>query len=372
VQLNAVCFFQSGMLPIETQSIEPTVLFFREFNYMTSLGIYTLANDVVYDQLIALINSIEVNVSPDIQICIIPYDDRIDRVAKEINLRPNVTLFDNYKSLQRWDDFAKKVWTAHPRNNEPKLSRPKWYKSKLQRKFVSFDGTFDRFVFYDADSLAMKSLDKIFTKLNEYDFIFDDWEHRKPDSVAALNISVIETSGIYRQEQIRSKLHCGSFFASKKGIFAPEELANLEQLLIERREVNWINGHGWWDDVYLFNYMTLRCDRPLFNYTLSDNSQERTGNCADADPFVNIDNILYNEQGLKPIHRLHYMNYSSADFARLCRGEDVDIRYKDIFLQYRFLKQPEQQPKQLKQPNLFAKTNRNFHKAIDKLKRVIA
>ncbi len=339
---------------------------------MTSLGIYTLANDVVYDQLIALVNSIEVNISPEIPICIIPYDDRLDRVSKEINLRPNLTLFDDCESLQRWDNLADKIWTAHSRNSEPKTLRPRWYKGKLQRKFASFDGGFDRFVFYDADSLAMKSLDKVFAKLDDYDFIFDDWEHRKSNAVAALNISFIENSKQYLQEQIRAKLHCGSFFASKKGFFASEELANLERLLINQREVDWINGHGWWDDVYLFNYMTLRCDRPLFNYTLSSNPQERTGNCADADPFIDIDNVLYNEQGLKPIHRLHYMNYSSADFARLCRGEDVDIRYKDIFLYYRFLKNPDQKPKQLKNPNWLAKTNRNFQKAIDKLKRVIA
>jgi hypothetical protein len=338
---------------------------------MASLGIYTLANDVVYDQLIALVNSIEVNVSPEIPICIIPYDDRFDRVSQEISLRPNLTLFDDCESLQRWDNFADKIWTAHSRNNEPKTLRPRWYKGKLQRKFASFDGAFDRFVFYDADSLAMKSLDRVFALLDDYDFIFDDWEHRKSNSVAALNISVIESLKQVRQEQIRSKLHCGSFFASKKGFFASQELANLEQLLINQKEVDWINGHGWWDDVYLFNYMTLRCDRPLFNYTLSSNPQERTGNCADADPFINIDNVLYNEQGLKPIHRLHYMNYSSADFARLCRGEDVDIRYKDIFLHYRFLKNPDQKPKQLKNPSLFAKTNRNFQKAIGKLKRVI-
>jgi hypothetical protein len=35
-------------------------------------GIYTLANDVVYDQLVALLNSIEANVSPNIPVCIIP------------------------------------------------------------------------------------------------------------------------------------------------------------------------------------------------------------------------------------------------------------------------------------------------------------
>jgi hypothetical protein len=77
---------------------------------------------------------------------------------------------------------------------------------------------------------------------------------------------------------------------------------------------------------------------------------------------VNINNVLYNEDGLKPIHRLHYMNYPAIDFARLCKGEDVDIRYKDEFLYYRFLKQPEQRPKQIKPPSIAVKSNRLIKK----------
>ncbi len=63
---------------------------------MTPQGIYTLANDVVYDQFIALLNSIERNVSPDIPICVIPYDDRLEKVKREIDSRSNVTLFGNF------------------------------------------------------------------------------------------------------------------------------------------------------------------------------------------------------------------------------------------------------------------------------------
>lgn len=339
---------------------------------MASQGIYTLANDVVYDQLVALLNSIEANVNPDIPVCVIPYDERIDRVKQELHSRPNVTLFENWDSIGRWEEFAHQVWAAHPRTSQTRLSRPKWYQGHLQRKFAAFDGLFDKFVFYDADSLAMKPLNDVFEKLDNYDFVFDDWEHVKPEPVAALNISVIESSGLYKEADIRPKIHCGSFFGSKRGFFDATELSRLKEQLIEKREVEWINGHGWWDDVFLFNYLTLRCDRPLFNFTLSPNGQDRTGNCADADPFVNVDNVLYNEQGLKPIHRLHYMNYSSRDFARLCKGEDVDIRYKDVFLYYRFLKQPELKPKELKPPSLFVKSNRNLQTVIQKIKRTIS
>ncbi|WP_193198455.1 Npun_R2821/Npun_R2822 family protein [Nostoc sp. MG11] len=338
---------------------------------MESFGIYTLANDVVYDQLVALLNSIEINVSADIPVCIIPYDERLDRVKQEINSRKNVILFEDWDVIQRWEEFAHQVWAAHPRERETKTSRPSWYKSHLQRKFVAFEGVFEQFVFYDGDSLAMKPPTDVIEKLNKYDFVFDDWEHLKNRTVAALDISVIEKTGLYTEADIRPKLHCSSFFGSKRGLFTADEIEVMKQQLIDKREIEWINGHGWWDDAFLFNYMTLRCDRPLFNFTLSPDGQDRTGNCANADPFVNINHVLYNQDGLKPIHRIHYMSYSSSDFARLSQGEDVNILYRDEFLYYRFLKQPEQRPQKLKPPSMASKTNRFIKKTIKKIQRTI-
>lgn len=339
---------------------------------MESFGIYTLANDVVYDQLVALLNSIEVNVSPDIPICIIPYDERLDRVKQEISSRKNVMLYENWEALQRWEDFAHQVWAAHPRKKKLQPSRSSWYKGHLQRRFVTLEGVFDKFLFYDGDSLAMKPVTDVIEKLETYDFVFDDWEHIKPKPVAALDIELIEKTGLYQEADIRPKLHCASFFASKRGLFTAQEIDVMRQQLINQGEIEWVNEYGWWDDAFLFNYMTLRCNRPLFNFTLSPNGQERTGNCADADPFVNINNVLYNQDGLKPIHRIHYMNYSSRDFANLCKGEDVKIRYQDEFLYYRFLKQPELRPKQLKLPNIITKTNRILDKVANKIKKSIS
>jgi hypothetical protein len=336
---------------------------------MPSQGIYTLANDVVFDQLVALLNSIEVNVSSDLPICVIPFDNRLERVKQEINSRKNVTLFDNWNAIERWENFIQDVWEAHPDAKKKSLSRPPWGKGH-HRKFVAFDGPFEKFVYYDADSLAMKPLTAMFEKLDTYDFVFDDWEHRKPEPKAALDIPLIVKTGIYQEENVRPKLHCSSFFCSKLGIFNQQELSTLKELLIDKEEIAWVKR--WWDDAFLFCYLTLRCDRPIYNFTLSPDGKDRTGNCADKDPFVTIDNVLYNEQGLKPIHRIHYMNYSSRDFACLCQGEDADIRYKDIFLYYRFLKQPELRPQTLTPPNSLTKVNRLLQKAAQKISRTFA
>jgi hypothetical protein len=308
---------------------------------MKSFGIYTLANDVVFDQLVALLNSIEANVSPDISVCVIPFDDRLDQVRAEIDARHNVTLFDNWATIEKWESFVRDVWAVHPTAKKNPLKRPHWGLGH-HRKYVAFDGLFDSFLFYDADSLAMMPVTKVLARLEDYDFVFDDWEHTKPRGSAALDIDLIEKTGTYSEAEIRPKLHCSSFFASKRGIFDTEELAWLKKLLIEDEEVSWISR--WWDDAFWFTYMTLRSERPLFNFTLSPDGRDRTGNCANADAFVNQNQVLYNQHGLKPIHRIHYMSYSSKDFAQLAQGTDVDIPHKDVFLHYRYLKQPDQKP----------------------------
>ena len=44
-------------------------------------GIYTLANDYVYHQLVALLNSIEANAGQDVPVCVIAYNDQVEKVG---------------------------------------------------------------------------------------------------------------------------------------------------------------------------------------------------------------------------------------------------------------------------------------------------
>ncbi|MDY6896673.1 MAG: hypothetical protein SWZ49_01145 [Cyanobacteriota bacterium] len=334
---------------------------------METFGIYTLANDIVFDQLVALLNSIEANIGCDIPVCIIPFDNRLSRVKQEISLRPNVSLFEDASSIDRWENFALRFANAHPEAIKTQQSHPRWYAGKLHRKFVAFDGPFEQFVFFDADSLAMKPIQDVQEKLQTYDFVFDDWEHTKSQANAALNIPLIEATGIFTKAEVQSKLHCSSFFGSKRGLFNPQQLDMLLKRITEEGEAAWVNGQAWWDDAFLFNYMTLRSECSQFNFTLSPNGQDRCGNCANADPFVAIDNVLFNQEGLKPIHRIHYMGYPSIDFTRLSKGEDVDIRFKDIFLHYRFLKQPLMKPLLLKPPSFQSRVSRLMKRLTSKV-----
>jgi hypothetical protein len=332
---------------------------------MQPFGIYTLANDAVLDQLIALLNSIEANVG-DIPVCIIPYDDRLTQVEQAIAQRPQVSLFTDAEAIQRWETFAQEIWAAHPQGSRKSSASLVKVRRHAQRRYAAFDGEFEKFVVYDADCLAMKPLDEVFAKLEQYDFVFDDWEHAKPERAAALKFAPIQEALKLTPEEIRSQIHCSSFFGSKRGLFDRQTLAALQQKLVDQQEAAWINGVA---EAFLFSYLTLRGEFSLFNFTLSPDPQNRTGNCADADPFIEKDQILYNADGMKPIHRIHYMNYGAEKFARLAQGEDVGIRYQDIFLRYRFLRNLDQKPEVLKSPDLLTQIRRSsqaFAKRINK------
>ncbi|MEL6158434.1 MAG: Npun_R2821/Npun_R2822 family protein [Cyanobacteria bacterium J06623_5] len=339
---------------------------------MRRRGIYTLANDAVFDQLVALVNSIEENISFDIPICIIPYNQQIERVSAFISQRPNCSLFENERSLIAWDTFINAVWPAHPRSAQPKYTHPNWYKGFVHRKFAAFDGPFDQFIFFDADSLAMKSCDDVWERLEEVDLVFDDWEHAKRGEQTEVHLNNIQRSTRLELDEIYPQIHCDSFFGSHKGLISAASLPLLLRLFVEEGYIHWVRDRSWWSTSALFSCITLLSKCSLFNFTRSSNWLERTGNCADADPFVKFNHVLYNADGGKPIRRIHYMNYASADFARLCRGESVDIRYRDIFLHYRFLSQPEQQPKEFFSPDSLLQLTRRLQKlgsSVQKLNR---
>ncbi|MBD0395737.1 MAG: sugar transferase, partial [Microcoleus sp. C1-bin4] len=105
-------------------------------------GICTLANDTVYDQLIALLNSIEVILGSNTPVCIYPFDDQIQQIQAEIVNRPNIFIYEDSASIQRWDKFMQ---AAAPE----RLNREKFRLYGAHRRFCAFDGPFEKFIYMD-------------------------------------------------------------------------------------------------------------------------------------------------------------------------------------------------------------------------------
>ncbi|NMG59461.1 methionine synthase [Geitlerinema sp. P-1104] len=325
-------------------------------------GLYILANDNLYDQLIALINSIYENYDKNIQICIIPYDDKIKKIKTLTS--DKVFFFDNPEFIDVLSNFALDIWSS-PRFSG-KTKRAWFHCSNTIRKLCAFEGIFDEFIYIDCDSLVMSSLSDCFEKLRQYDCIFNDWEHNKQECFLATDLIAKKYS--CDAMKVRQFCHASDFFASRKGSITREILQETKFKLLEDEEIYFLRDKGWWDEVYLFSYLTFYLDWKIFNYTMSSNPRERTGNIAGVDPFIEKDWVLYNAQGCKPIHRIHYMGYKSRNFHYLCQGEDVDIPHRDVFLHYRFLDEPEKAPKSLKKVNSGTQFVRQCGQGVKKLK----
>ncbi|MEH2248592.1 Npun_R2821/Npun_R2822 family protein [Nostoc sp.] len=303
-------------------------------------GIYILANDVVYDQLVALLNSIETNAGRQIPVCVIPYNERLDKVKAEVAARDNVTLFEDSASIARWENFGTRIWKAHPRALKlwQEYGLPENYRIERHRKLCCLDGPFNKFIFFDGDTLLMKPLDDVYQKLDEYDWVTNDFQY-KSDLDYIFNWTEDKLEKVFSLENISKHIFCSGWFASKKGVFDDAMLANL----LENLEAGEADALAWADsDQTVLNYLVLRSRISYYNYAKHGSA---TGNHWTS-KFDVIDNILY-DQG-QPLTYIHYMSVSSSDFMRLCAGEDVNIPYRDVFLHYRYLKSPEKRPKSFK------------------------
>ena len=305
-------------------------------------GIYTLANDVVYDQLVALLNSIEVNAGRQITVCVIPYDQRLEKVRAEVACRDYVTMFEESDCLAYWDDFATQVWKNYPRAQTTwrKRGLSELYRLPMHRKLCGLDGAFDKFIYFDADTLLMGPIDYIYEKLDSFDWVVHDFQY-KSELKYIFDGPQELLQQVFSDENLQNKVFCAGWFATKKHIFSREMLASLlEKLKAGEAEVMALGG----PDQSLFNYMVLQSGISYYNFAYHDPDQV-TGTHWRSQ-FDLVDNVLYDKQ--RRLTYLHYMSIGASKFTRLCSGEDMDIPYRDVFLHYRYLNSPEERPKSFK------------------------
>ncbi len=302
-------------------------------------GICTLANDRVYDQLVALLNSIEVNGGKALPVCVYPYDDNTERIKAEIAQRPNVELFDDREVIERWDNFAKSAWEPHPTAKERwlKAGSRGYHRFGTHRRYCAFDGPFDRFIYMDGDTLLMSPLDRVFAQLDNYDCVVYDFQHK--DITHVYEVTSPKLLEIFPQERLNQEIFCSGFYGSKKGLFDGERRNWLiEQLRAGEAEILYPMA----PDQTIVNYMMMRSNFSIYNLALQLPKEERTGCCVTSPHFQALDNILYDKG--KRLTYLHYIGLSSSLFTRLCSGENLDFPYRDIFLHYRYLYEPSQRP----------------------------
>lgn len=313
-------------------------------------GIYTLANDVVYDQLVALLNSIEVNAGKNIPICVIPYNDNLEKVRAELESRDNVTLLEDPALFAPWEDFSHQVWQAHPTafNTWQERGVNGVYRLSMHRRYFAFDqkSNFDKFIYFDADVLVLNSLDFIFEQLEEHDFVSYDFQYK--DLSHVYNPESSKLTEVFEQSRLESEIFCAGCYGAKRGLFPPEQRDLLVSYLKEgESEILYMPA----PDQSVLNYMVMRSGIPTYNFALNLPEDKRTGNSVTSPHFERRGDVLYDKE--TQLTYLHYIGLKSSLFRKVCEGENIDFPYRDLFLHYRYLHEPEKRPQFTKKPKAY-------------------
>jgi hypothetical protein len=302
-------------------------------------GICTLGNDRVYDQLVALINSIEAFTGFQTPICIYPYDDRLERLRQFVAERPQVQLWENQTSIQRWDSFVKQIWATHPtaRQQWQALGSTGIHRMGTHRRYCAFDGPFNRFLYMDADTLLLNSPNLIFKTLESHDWVTYDFQYKDLSHVYNLKVPQLKT--LFSPEQLHQQTFCSGFYGSHQGMFTPDSGQNFVDRL-QKGEAEVLYPMA--PDQTILNYLVMAKGIKSCNLALSLPVDQRTGNSVTSYHFKVRDHRVYDRD--IPLLYLHYIGVASHLFTRLCQGENVDFPYRNVFLYYRYLHDPASHP----------------------------
>ncbi|MEM9450797.1 MAG: Npun_R2821/Npun_R2822 family protein [Cyanobacteria bacterium P01_E01_bin.6] len=327
-------------------------------------GICTLANDRVYDQVVALLNSIETN-APGTPVCIYPYNDQIERISAEANRRDTVQIYSDQDSITQWDTFVRKAWDSHPtaRDTWRKAGSEGYHRVGTHRRFCAFDGPFDQFLYMDADTLLLDSPHKIWECLANTDFVVYDFQFKQPKHVYDLSSSSLKQK--LPEGYLATGIFCSGFYASHKGLFSPEKRNDILQAL-QSGDAEVLYPMA--PDQTLLNYMVMRCGLSFDNLSRSLPKSDITGNSVTSTHFEASHHALY-DKGVRLLY-VHYIGLSSQIFARVDAGDNIDFPYRDIFLHYRYLHEPNTQPNLLGKPTPYNQPANFMTRVLSKLSRL--
>lgn len=181
-----------------------------------SIGVYFSANDVVYDWAVAFLNSFR-TFNPDLRLILIPFNEKCDRL---------IQLKDTYNFEVYIDSsFAplEAIGEAFELGHTP--TGKYWF-----RRYASFWGPLDLFMYLDARQLVLADLKPIILTLEKYDFDFLYYD-------CAIN-QVYETGELRRNllKKGRARGFLSGLWISKKGLFSLEEFEKLAEEALKVRE----------------------------------------------------------------------------------------------------------------------------------------
>ena len=199
-------------------------------NSQAATGIYCLGNDKVLDWLIAFLESLR-TYEPDCRLIIIPFDNNVDKLS-QLSHRYDFEFLQD-KTLEELDAIGA---TIHP---------GKYSDSHMFRKFASFWGPLDHFLFLDSDIAVLGKLDELFKAyfISKCDFMHYD-----------TSVQYVYKTGVFREQMIReysSKGFNSGCFLSSKGVLNIDDVRKAAEEALSIKEHFAIGG-----------------EQPFFNYCI--------------------------------------------------------------------------------------------------------
>lgn len=247
-------------------------------------GVYFLANDKVFDLVLAFLNSFRCT-NPDTALCLIPYASDCENI-RTLSLAYNFTEFSDQEFLNYCDDIS---LLFHSRT------------SGNYRKLSCWQGEFEEFVYVDIDTLVLKSLDFTFRRFQHYDFVTA--YGNMPSIVKWVWKDSIYESGMLSEEQINYGANMGFFFSRKSALCRYD----VDTRLMEAKSLK--------------PHMELSCmDQPFLNFMMVSSGKMYTS------LYSLLDNPLYPENYIE-----FWAGNNKKDLLTGFRTK-LDAKQREIFL----------------------------------------
>jgi hypothetical protein len=283
----------------------------RQREVIVRRGVYFLANDRVFEQAAAFLNSFRA-ANPDLPLCLIPFADDVERVAGLAGSH-DFTVWRDDRLLRRCDAIGRRF-------HDGGLG--------MYRKLAAWHGDFDEFVYIDCDTVVLEDVGFVFGHLQRYDFVTA--HSNIPDIRRYVWRESIESVGVLSARQIAYSANTG-FVASRRGVL----------------DVNTCEA-GLDDALALAPHMALDCyEQPYLNYLMVTAGGRYTSLFAIAlrtrdrqlpferwagDDLGAVRDGRVGTPGERPVLFVHW----AGEWER-ARREGGDIPYLDLWRHYRYL-----------------------------------
>lgn len=286
-------------------------------------GVYIVANDRVLDNAIALMSSLRLY-EPTLPVFLIPFDDNHQTVARQLAELHDVQLFPELAFL---DELTQKIGEIFPRDF---LALP-----NKMRKLAAWFGPLDEFLYIDTDILFFTPVSDTLAYLERADFIWCDYHYKR--GLKDVFSEVVPAQNIFEPDMLGDVFNSGLWGSHKRALSLESLYAVLEDCAAHREYFDFSSGTT---DQPIMNYLVLKTMPRRLNI-VKDNPGE-PGSWGGSSHFREQAHVLYD--GERPLRYLHWAGTPM----------EPGGPYRDLWLYYRYLNDPENKPKRKEKKPLFS------------------